>query len=580
MWNSNLVGINEVRLRRFSMTARVNLLHNSETFFITAVYRPTRHREKDAFLRQIKRLKPADREPWLLFGDFNMIYRACGKNNNNLNLRRMGRFRAALEHCELKEVHLQNRRFTWSNERRKPTLVRLDRFYCNENWDLGFGHHILHALSSGTSDHCPLLLTNPQGPRRPRSFKFENFWTSLPGFKDEVQNLWCQDSTHHEPLHRLADKLSRTAKALKFWARGICSEAKLKYLMALDVIHHLDVAQEHRDLTQAEYRLRLGLKRRLLGFAVIERARKKQASRITNIKEADANTKFFHRKINARRRKNHIHRLKKHNAWAVTHEDKESTIAEHFRHVMWRPEPRSCDLNWPILGYTPIDLSGLDDPFIEVEIHKAIKEMPIDKAPGPDGFTGKFFKSCWDIIKNDVVAAFNALHDSRNTHFNLLNSANVVLIPKKEGAEGIGDYRPISLVHGFGKIFSKVLAIRLWPLMQSLILTNQSAFIRGRSIHDNFMYVRNMVRKYHRTRRPILIFKLDISKAFDSVRWDYLLTLLQNRGFPPKWREWITGLLSASTLTSKIILNRTPGKAIKHGKGLRQGTPYPLSSSS
>lgn len=216
MWNSNLVDINEVRLRRFSMIARVNLLHNSETFFITAVYGPTRHREKDAFLRQIKRLKPADREPWLLFGDFNMIYRACGKNNNNLNLRRMGRFRAALEHCELKEVHLQNRRFTWSNDRRKPTLVRLDRFFCNENWDLGFGHHILHALSSGTSDHCPLLLTNPQGPRRLRSFKFENFWTSLPGFKDEVQNSWCQDSTHHEPLHRLADKLSRTAKALNF----------------------------------------------------------------------------------------------------------------------------------------------------------------------------------------------------------------------------------------------------------------------------------------------------------------------------------------------------------------------------
>lgn len=322
----------------------------------------------------------------------------------------------------------------------------------------------------------------------------------------------------------------------------------------------------------------MGLKRRLLGFAVIERARKKQAARITNIKEGDANTKFFHRKINARKRKNHIHRLKKQNGWAVTHAEKELVIAEHFQHVMGQPEPRSCDLNWPELGYTPLDLSGLDDPFTEAEIHKAIKEMPADKAPGPDGFTGKFFKSCWGIIKNDVVAAFNALHDARNKHFSLLNSANVVLIPKKEGVEGIEDYRPISLVHGFGKLFSKVLAIRLRPLMHSLISMNQSAFIRGRSIHDNFMYVRNMVRKHHRTKRPILLFKLDISKAFDSVRWDYLLALLQNIGFPPKWCEWITGLLSASA--SKIVLNGTPGEAISMAKDYGRETLYHLYSSS
>lgn len=78
--------------------------------------------------------------------------------------------------------------------------------------------------------------------------------------------------------------------------------------------------------------------------------------------------------------------------------------------------------------------------------------MLSNKALGPDGFTGKIFKSYWDIIKIDVVTAFNALHDTRTAHFNLLNSASVVLIPKKEGAEGIGDYRPTSLVHGFAKL--------------------------------------------------------------------------------------------------------------------------------
>lgn len=97
------------------------------------------------------------------------------------------------------------------------------------------------------------------------------------------------------------------------------------------------------------------------------------------------------------------------------------------------------------------------------------------------------------------MAAFNSLHDARSTHLNLLNSANMVLVPKKkEGAKGIGDYRSIILIHGFAKIFSKVLAINLRSLMHLLILANQSAFIHGRTIHNNFLYVRNMVRKHHK----------------------------------------------------------------------------------
>ena len=76
--------------------------------------------------------------------------------------------------------------------------------------------------------------------------------------------------------------------------------------MALEVIKRLDIAQEHMTLSDAEHILRQGLKRRVIGLAVIERSRKKQSSRITNLREGDANTKFFHQKVNARRRKNNI----------------------------------------------------------------------------------------------------------------------------------------------------------------------------------------------------------------------------------------------------------------------------------
>jgi hypothetical protein len=51
---------------------------------------------------------------------------------------------------------------------------------------------------------------------------------------------------------------------------------------------------------------------------------------------------------------------------------------------------------------------------------------------------------------------------------------------------------------------------------------------------DNFMYVRNTARRLHRSRTPALLIKLDIAKAFDSIRWDYILDLLQRLGFPQR----------------------------------------------
>ncbi len=143
-----------------------------------------------------------------------------------------------------------------------------------------------------------------------------------------------------------------------------------------------------------------------------------------------------------------------------------------------------------------------------MESHKC---NAVDKAPGPDGFTVNFFKTCWGIVK------LHSIHDQRCNDLNLLNSANTVLLPKKEGVESSTDNRPISLIHSIVKILFKVLALRLHLVMQSLISVNQSAFNRGRSIHDNFHYVQNMVRRCHRNKSPTLFFKLDISKAFDSV---------------------------------------------------------------
>jgi hypothetical protein len=71
---------------------------------------------------------------------------------------------------------------------------------------------------------------------------------------------------------------------------------------------------------------------------------------------------------------------------------------------------------------------------------------------------------------------------------------------------------------------------------------------------------------------PTLLFKLDIKKAFDSVRWDYTMDLLQHLGFPSNFRNWILALVTTSS--SGVLLNDIHVDPIKHGRGLRQGDPF------
>ena len=217
------------------------------------------------------------------------------------------------------------------------------------------------------------------------------------------------------------------------------------------------------------------------------------------------------------------------------------------------------------------DLADLEYPFTEEEILGALQALPRGKAPGPDGFTSEFLVACWDTIKADICEVFDKFYSMNGRSLQRLNEALITLLPKKPDATTLFDYRPISLIHLVAKLFAKVLSLRLAPRLGGLVSANQSAFIAGRSIHDNFMYVRNLAWRLHKSKAPSLLFKLDIRKAFDSVKWEYLLDLLRRRGFPSKFREWIAALLCSSS--SRILLNGVPGAPIKHGQGLRQGDP-------
>jgi hypothetical protein len=127
--------------------------------------------------------------------------------------------------------------------------------------------------------------------------------------------------------------------------------------------------------------------------------------------------------------------------------------------------------------------------FTEAEVRATIKVPSPDKSPGSDGYTARFLQVSWERIRPDIMAALDAFWCLDTHDLHATNDALLVLLPKSSEAATIRDYCPISLIHLIGKLISKILANRLAPWLNSLFLGSQSAFIKGRTIHDSFKFV-------------------------------------------------------------------------------------------
>ena len=94
--------------------------------------------------------------------------------------------------------------------------------------------------------------------------------------------------------------------------------------------------------------------------------------------------------------------------------------------------------------------------------------MEGDKAPGLDGFSLAFYRHCWGVAERDVLAVFEEFYQHGKFEKSL-NATFIALIPKKNGASNIRDFRPISLEGSVYKILTKVLANHLKEVLDQLI---------------------------------------------------------------------------------------------------------------
>nr|CAD1824953.1 unnamed protein product [Ananas comosus var. bracteatus] len=181
-----------------------------------------------------------------------------------------------------------------------------------------------------------------------------------------------------------------------------------------------------------------------------------------------------------------------------------------------------------VRGTNP-DLSSLQEDFTAAEVRKAVFSSGPEKAPGPDGLPMLFYQRFWNLLKNDIMSVFNSFHNG-SAKLDEINASWLCLIPKKSEALLAKDFRPISLVHGMGKLISKVLASRLQSFMAELINPHQAAFIKGRNLFDNFSTAHVLVHHYYASKQSAALLKIDFERAFDHINWDFLVDLLRARG--------------------------------------------------
>lgn len=174
---------------------------------------------KPAFLEELQEARNLCHGPWVIGGDFNMMYSAEDKNNENLNRALMDRFQRFIYDHEIKEIPLTRRRYTWSNERDAPTMVKLDNFLCTTDWENIFPDCILQSQASQVSDHCPLLLGLTASCHETKQFHFESFWTERPGFHDVVAESWDQHVPASCAMEQVSIKLKRLTSALQSWGQ-------------------------------------------------------------------------------------------------------------------------------------------------------------------------------------------------------------------------------------------------------------------------------------------------------------------------------------------------------------------------
>ena len=512
--------------------------------------------------------------PWIVLGDFNCIVDLLEVDGGREHWTpEMETFRECLLDSRLSTLSTVGHRFTWCNNRGDTRVYkRLDRALVNSSWLLTHPNSQCHVLNRGIMDHCPLKIHAPMEiDKVHKNFQFFNYMFQLDGFKDAVLTAWSQ------PL--FGDPLAVLGRKLKLVKQNLVKLNKIHGDVREKTVNARATLAAIQDALLISPRDPVLLRDELQGGEALLKALNheevfyKQKSRVSWLSLGDNNNSFFFNQTKQNWNHNKILAIKDANGQTVLgHKLVASVAVDFFKNSLGSPpdsQPIVLDVDCGRISDQdhPILLAPVDD----VLVFNTLKGMKRNKAPGPEGFNVEFYLHCWEIVGPLFCAAVRDFF----VHSMLTRGANstlIALIPKHTAADSMKDFRPISLCTMVYKCISKILASRLKKILPNLIDHAQSAFIPGRQISDNILLAQELFRGYSRdTGTPKCALKIDLHKAFDSIRWDFLFAALDHMNFPPQFVGWVRECVTTAMYSVKV--NGSSCGYFKGAKGIRQGDP-------
>lgn len=465
--------------------------------------------------------------------------------------------------------------FTWFNKRSAdPIYSRIDRVLANVEWFQNNTNVTLNILSPSVSDHALLYLVVDRDRKPKSAFKFNNYMVEVEGFEETVRKSWNKHVTGR-PMCVLWCKLSRLRYDLKSLHKPMNAIRQHIIKSRQELQNAQDSLGNHRFDSHELERIKK-LTEDVIHWNAMEEKTMMQKSKIDWLKMGDENSAFFHACVKSRHNLKSMKMLQQSDGTILsTHLDIEQEVLQFYSKLMGAESNRlrHVDIETMRNGkqVNSQQREYLVSRVTEDEIERALNGIGDLKSPGIDGYGAKFFKACWHIIKNDIVAAVIEFFD-RGYIYKPFNTTVVTLIPKHEGAKGVKDYRPIAGCTTFYKIISKILTARLGKVLQDVISLNQAAFIPGQNIHNHIMLAYELVKGYGRKGgSPRCMIQLDLQKAYDMVDWRALEIVMQEIGLPSIFIDWI--MMTVKTVSYRFNINGQMTDLLQARRGIRQGDP-------
>ncbi len=165
-------------------------------------------------------------------------------------------------------------------------------------------------------------------------------------------------------------------------------------------------------------------------------------------------------------------------------------------------------------------------------------------APGPDGVTPAWLKSCADQLAPIFTQIFNRSLELCEVP-SCFKRSTIIPIPKKSKITGLNDYRPVALTSVVMKSFEKLVLAHLKDITGPLLDPLQFAYRANRSVDDAVnMGLHYVLQHLDRPGAYVRTLFVDFSSAFNTIIPNRLLPKLTQLSVPTSVCQWINSFLT------------------------------------